>query len=121
MPLSTTETIGFCDQFVRLLQDNQNLLKNKGLDVSNWISEITGLKDDAVQKDAEQDEMKAAAKAKTREAQTAVKLAYRTSSTKLDAVIGVLGKDTPAAKQASRLRSSLIAPPRHKSNHSENP
>ena len=52
--------------------------------------------------------MRAALKAKTAETQESVKTLYRTSSTKLDAVIGVLGKDTPLAKQAARLRSSII-------------
>jgi len=108
MSASTTETIGFCNQFVRLLQDNKDDLQTKGLDVSNWITEVNNLKDDAVSKDAEQDDLKAAAKAKTKEAQAAKNLAYKTASTRLDAVMGVLGKDTPLAKQAARLRSSII-------------
>lgn len=108
MSISTTETVGFCDQFVRLMQDNKDDLKAKGLDVASWITEISSLKDDAVTKDAEQDAMRAAAKEKTRQAQDANRLAYKTASTRLDAVIGVLGKDTALAKQASRLRSGII-------------
>lgn len=108
MSASTTEIIGFCDQLIQLLQDNQADLQTKGLDVTLWITEIDALKVDAVTKDAEQDDLRAAARAKTIEAQTAKKLAYKTASTRLDAVIGVLGKDTPLAKQAGRLRSSII-------------
>lgn len=108
MSISTTETVGFCNQFVQLMQDNKDDLKAKGLDVANWITELNALKDDAVTKDADQDALRAAAKEKTREAQEANRLAYKTASTRLDAVIGVLGKDTSLAKQASRLRSSLI-------------
>ncbi|HEX8370033.1 MAG TPA: hypothetical protein VF604_15910 [Pyrinomonadaceae bacterium] len=108
MPASTTEIIGFCDQLVQLLQDNQADLQTKGLDVTLWVTEIDALKSDAVTRDAEKDDLRAAAKTKTKESQIATKLAYKTASTRLDAVIGVLGKDTPSAKQAGRLRSSII-------------
>lgn len=108
MSASTTEIIGFCEQVAQLLQDNKTDLKDKGLDVTEWVPEIVALKTDAVTKDAEQDDMRAATKVKTKESQTARKLAYKTASTRLDAVIGVLGKDTPLAKQARRLRSSII-------------
>ena len=108
MSVSTTETIGFCSQFTQFLQDNQAALQPQGLDVTDWITELTTLKNTAVAKDAEQDDLRVALKAKTTETQEAVKLTYQRCSTRLDAVIGVLGKTTPIAKQASRLRSSLI-------------
>lgn len=108
MSISTTETVGFCNQFVQLIQDNKDDLKAKGLDVSDWITEVNSLKDIAVTKDTEHDAARAAAKTKGVEAKNANSLAYKMTSTRLDAVIGVLGKDTPIAKQASRLRSNLI-------------
>ena len=120
MSISTTETVGFCNQFVQLLQDNKDDLKAKGLDVTDWITETNSLKDDAVAKDAEQDAMRAAAKMKTQEAQASNALAYKTTSTRLDAVIGVLGKDTAIAKQASRLRSGLIKQSKPKTDNTAN-
>jgi hypothetical protein len=108
MAQSTTETIGFCNQFIQLIQDNTAELKTKGLDVSNWIPELTALKDDTVAKDAEQDAARAISKTKTKEANDSADLCYKTTSSRLDAVMGVLGKDTPTAKQAARLRSSLL-------------
>lgn len=120
MALSTTETIGFADQFIQLIQDNKGLLQEKGLDVSSWISNETELKNTAVAETAKQDDMEAAAKAQTRVAQTAVKTLYDTTSTRLDAVMGVLGKSTPLAKQASRLRSSLIKQSKNKKNGNNN-
>jgi hypothetical protein len=108
MSASTTEIIGFCDQLIQLLQDNKDDLQTKGLDVTLWITEIDALKTDTVTKITEQDSLEAAKKAKTKEVQAAAKLTYKTASTRLDAVIGVLGKDTPLAKQAGRLRSSII-------------
>lgn len=108
MPLSTAETIGFANQFVQLIEDNKELLQEKGLDVSTWITEIKTLNSSAISKDAILDDARAAMKIKTTEAADATKLVYKTSSTRLDAVIGVLGKDTPLAKQVARLRSDLI-------------
>jgi hypothetical protein len=116
MPASTAETIGFCNQLVQLLQDNKTDLQTNGLDVTNWIKEIDDLKNAAVANDAQQDDLRAALKTKTKETQTSVKLAYKTASTRLDAVIGVLGKDTPLAKQAGRLRSSIIKQSKNKTN-----
>jgi hypothetical protein len=120
MSATTAEIIGFCNQFTQLLEDNKTDLKDKGLDVTNWITEINSLKDDAVTKDAQQDQMRAAAKAKAKEAQDARKFAYKTTSSRLDAVIGVLGKDTPAAKEAARLRSSINRQKRKKNGDDEN-
>ena len=108
MSLSTAETIGFANQFIQLLQDNKTDLQTKGLDVSEWITEITALSGDAVTKDSAQDEARVAMKTATAESQAATKLVYKTSSMRLDAVIGVLGKDTAIGRQAGRLRSDLI-------------
>lgn len=116
MSLSTAETIGFTNQFIQFLQDNQAELQTKGLDVSAWITEIAALNNDAVTKDGAQDDARTILKARTAESQEATKLVYKTSSTRLDAVIGVLGKDTPIAKQAARLRSSLIRQNKRKIN-----
>ncbi|MGI8787593.1 MAG: hypothetical protein ACR2HG_07535 [Pyrinomonadaceae bacterium] len=69
---------------------------------------MTTQNNDTITKDAEQDEMKAAMKVKTAEVDASSKLTYRTASTQPDAVIGVMGKSTPLAKQAAKLRSSII-------------
>lgn len=108
MSMSNTEIFGFSSQFIQLLQDNKTDLQTKGLDVTSWITELSDQKDEAVAKDTAVDDMRAALKVKTAETKTAVTLVYKNSSTRLDAVIGVLGKDTPLAKQAARLRSSII-------------
>jgi hypothetical protein len=121
MSASTTEIIGFCDQVGQLLLDNKTDLKDKGLDVTNWDTEIDALKADTVTKVGEQDSLEAARKAKTKEVQAAAKLAYKTASTRLDAVIAVLGKDTPLAKQAGRLRSSLNKKSKPKSDNKPTP
>lgn len=107
MALSTTETVGFLDQVNQLMRNNQDALRTGGLDVANWITDTDTLKNDSLTKDAEKDALRAASKAKTQESNAANKTAYKKTSTRLDAIIGVLGKDTPAGKQAARLRTSL--------------
>lgn len=92
MPMTHTETIGFCSQVTQFLEENLANLQTEGLDVSNWITELNNKKNSAITKNAEQDDLKAKLKAKTADAQTAINDAYKAASTRLDAVIGVLGK-----------------------------
>lgn len=108
MALTNTKTIGLAEQFIRFLQDNKNLIQTSGLDVTNWITQDGDLKEDAVIQLAKQDEMDTAKKVQTKVANTSVKTLYNSLSTHIDAVSGVLGKNTPAAKQLKSLRSSLI-------------
>ena len=118
MSISTTEMIGLCEQFVQLLQATKTELKTKGLDVTGWDEDTNNDKTSIVVSENERDNLTAAKKAKTKELQTNKKRTYSKLSSRLDAVIGVLGKDTPAAKEASRLRSDLI--PQSKSKNSGN-
>ncbi|MGC2235911.1 MAG: hypothetical protein WA584_07100 [Pyrinomonadaceae bacterium] len=107
MAVSKTEAIGFADQFRQFLQDNKQALSEKGLDVTNWITDAESQKNDAVLQIGKQDEMQTAAKAQTKVADAAVDLLYSTTSSRLDAAMGVLGKNTPLAKQAGKLRSGI--------------
>ena len=121
MAVSKTETIGFGDQMIELLQGNSVGLKAEGLDVANWITEITNQKNTAVSEGNKQDEMQAAAKAQTQVSDTAHKTLYDSLSTKLDAVIGVLGKNSPEAKQVAKLRSSINKQYNKKKSDDSNP
>lgn len=107
MPMTHTETIGFCSQVAQFLEDNKTALQEAGLDVTAKIPQIKGKRDTAVTINGEQEALKAQSKAKTIESKNADTDAYNTASTQLDAAIGVLGKTTPLAKQAARLRSSV--------------
>jgi hypothetical protein len=114
MAQSTTETIGFCNQVIQLIQDHSDELKTKGLDVTSWIPELTSVKNETVTDDAEKDAIQTLAKTTTKKANASRERCYKMTSSKLDAVIGVLGKDTDSAKQAARLRSSLTGKVRKK-------
>jgi bifunctional pyridoxal-dependent enzyme with beta-cystathionase and maltose regulon repressor activities len=107
MAHSTAEIAGFLDQVGQLMQSGKDTYAAGGLNVTSWITRNANSKNNIITKDAEKDALKAASKAKTKESDDANLAAYKEGSTMLDALIGVLGKDTPAAKQAARLRSSL--------------
>lgn len=121
MALTNTETVGLAEQFVQFLQDNKAVLQDLGLDVSPWITNVGALKTDAVTQIAKQDELETARKVQTKVATTSVKTLYSTVSTQIDAASGVLGKNTPAAKQLKSLRSSLIKQTKSKNNAGGNP
>jgi hypothetical protein len=121
MAVSSTEAIGFANQFTQFLNDNKASLSEKGLDVTNWITDQNAKKDDAVMQLGKQDELDAASKAQTKVAQDAVRLLYTTTSTRLDAAVGVLGKSTPLAKEVGKLRSSLIKQAKPKAPPPSNP
>ena len=108
MPLGNTKTIGLADQYIQFLQDNKVSLQTLGLDVTNWITNVGTLKTDAVTQIAKQDDLETQRKIQTKVANTSVKTLYDTVSTQIDAASGVLGKNTPVAKQLKSLRSSLI-------------
>ena len=112
--MTQTETIGFCSQTAQFLDDNKDNLQTLGLNVATWGTEINAKRDVAIGKNTEQDDLKAQLKTKTAESKTAFKDAYDTASTRLDAAIAVLGKKTPLAKEAARLRSSVNRKPKEK-------
>jgi hypothetical protein len=107
MAVSQAETIGFADQFKQVLQDNKEECLENGLDVTGWITDVESQKDDAVLQIGKQDELQAATKAQTKITDASVGLLYGTTSSRLDAVMGVLGKKTARAKQIGKLRSAI--------------
>lgn len=108
MSITNTETVGLADQFIQFLKDNKSLIQESNLDVTNWITQDGALKADAVIQIAKQDDLDTAKKVQTKVANASVKTLYDSVSTHIDAVSGVLGKNSPAAKQLKSLRSSLI-------------
>jgi hypothetical protein len=107
MAMTFTETLGFVDKLVQYLTANQPALQTKGLAVAAWITELGTLKQAMLVADSEQEALKAQLRAKTAEVDVAQDAAYRTSSTRLDTVIAILGKTTEEGKQLARLRSEV--------------
>ena len=107
MAMTTTETLGFLEGLLQFLTVNQGTLAAKGLTVTNWITELETQRDLAVAKNTQQEGLKAQLRTLTQDTETALTTAYNNGSTKLDAIIGVLGKTTEEGKQAARLRSDI--------------
>ena len=64
-------------------------------------------KDLFVAKSTEQETLKSQLRIKTEETALALDTAYNSASTKLDAMIGAVGKTTELGKQLARLRSDI--------------
>jgi hypothetical protein len=107
MNFSTTEVIGFSESLIEFMRKSSAELAGLGLNVEPWITELDGKKRSAVSLNDEQEKMKAAMKELTARAQSAVNILYDIASTRLDAVIGTVGKKTELGKQAAKIRSGV--------------
>lgn len=108
MSMSNAKVFGLTDQVIQLMKDNKDALLAEGLDVTNKITELGGLRDTGVAEAQKQDDMEVAAKGQTKVANGAKDKCYTKASSALDSVISALGKTTDPGKQAAKIRSSLI-------------
>jgi len=107
--MTTTEVLGFCENVLQFMKDNQSALEDCGLTMTKWLTELGGLAQTAVEQNGKQEQLKAELKTQSDATDMALDAAYKSASTKLDAMIGTLGKGTPLAKQAARLRSDVLS------------
>ena len=107
MSLTTTETLGFADGMIAFMTSNQAELAAAGLAVGPFLTQLAAQKSDAITKNDQQESLKVQLRTKTEETTTAFATLYDNTSTKLDAVMGVLGKTSELAKQAAKLRSDI--------------
>lgn len=75
--------------------------------MTNWITDLGNQKADAVAKNDAQEALKAQLRDQTQATNDALQTAYDSASTKLDGVIGALGKTSELGRQAARLRSDI--------------
>lgn len=106
--MTTTEVFGFCDSVFEFMKQNEKVVTAAGISIATWQTEVDALKQDAVTKNAEQEELKRLLTEKTEETEAALDAAYKNASSKLDALVGALGKTTPLAKQAAKIRSDVL-------------
>ena len=121
MALTTTEVIGFADEILEAMQQNKAELQAKGVDVTAWITEALGLKNDAVQKNHQQEMLKAQMKETTEQTQKALDSTYTFCSSKLDAMIGAYGKTSELGKRLQKIRSEVRRGPQHAAKPAEKP
>ncbi len=107
MALTTTETLGFADGVLAFMSSNQAALLAAGLDVAPFITQLGTQKGAAATVNDQQEALKAQLRMKTEATSASLTTLYDNTSTKLDAMIGVLGKTTELGKQAARLRSDI--------------
>ena len=105
--LTTTEVLGFCTSVAQALEDNKALLLTKKVDVTDWIPELDAEKKAAVAADSEQEKRKTALKKQTQLTEAALNTAYNSASSKLDTIIGTVGKTTAQGRQLAKLRSAI--------------
>lgn len=118
MNFSTTEVFGFSEALMEFVRNSSAELTTLGLNAEAWLTELEEKQKAAVSLNDEQEKMKAGMKDLTARTQKAVNILYDISSTRLDAVIGALGKKTELGKQAAKIRSGVK--PRKRSKMPEN-
>ena len=110
MSLTQTEKMGFGKNFLELVVDVEPQLEGTALDGKRIRKDVTEKHDLAARANARQEEAKRVLLAATAEANEATDTFYRASSGYLDAIMGVVGKGSAAAKNMARLRSRIRMP-----------
>ena len=105
--LTTTEVLGFCTSVGQAMTTHKALLLTKKLDVTDWQTELASQQQTAATADAAQEKLKTDLKLQTEATAAALDAAYASASTKLDAMIGAVGKTSELGKQFARLRSGI--------------
>ena len=107
MALTTTEVFGFSQSVIEFIRNSKTDLEGMGITVDTWITDLEMKKSEAVRLNDEQEKHKASLKKLTGQTESALSDLYDTTSSRLDALIGSLGKKTEVAKQAATLRSRI--------------
>ena len=107
MSMSTTQIVGFSESVIEFIRNSQSDLSGMGINVENWLADMEKKRAAAVALNDEQEKTKAALRELTGRTEAAYSDLYDTTSTRLDAVIGSVGKKTELGKQAAKLRSKV--------------
>lgn len=108
--LTQTEKMGFGKNFLELVDEIAPELRGTALD-PDVIKEDVGAKyDRAARANARQEDAKRVSLEATAETDEATDVMYRAASGYFDAIIGVVGKGSRAARNIARLRSRIRMP-----------
>lgn len=105
--LNYEEKFAFSSTIAEFMEQNQAELKEAGFDVAHRITRQTELNSTYVSEDAKQEKMKAEVVKQTEITVGALDETYKFASSNLDAMAGVLGKDSPIAKRLHKLRPQM--------------
>jgi len=92
---------------VQFIKDNIEALKEAGFDAAKKLEELELAVKQAVEDDVKQEQLKAETVESTEKAVASLDSAYRQASSLIDAMAGILGKDTPLAKRLHQLRDQM--------------
>jgi len=110
MSLTQTEILGFAQNLLKLIDEEEAALEKAGLNVDEMRKDVSKKLENAVRANARQEDLKRELKDTTVVVEESNDDLYRTTSGYLDACIGMVGKGTIAAKNFRRLRSRIRMP-----------
>ena len=94
----------FVSQMITLLEQNAQLLTDKGYNPENKINELKTELSATDEAEARQTEAMAAAKDATKLSQDTLDIAYRNGSATVDLLSGLLGKDDNLLREIKKMR-----------------
>lgn len=109
MARSFTEIVGMLQELIAYMSDAENVaaLTAKGLDIVPLRTRLQNKLTAITQKNADQEQAKVAVLNLTTELNGLTNDGYTDGSSVIDAMIGMLGKSTPSAKNLQRIRTGF--------------
>ncbi len=110
MGKTQTEIRGMVQKEIEVVRRKRTELDAAGLKADQVEAKLVKLLGDAVAEDARQEFLKAQSKESTARVEAAYETLYEAGSGLLDAIMGVLGKNSDEAKILQRMRSDVRRP-----------
>jgi len=106
--LTYAQKLAFSQTVAQFVRDSATELKDSGFDPEKKLTELEEVLKSAVELDTQQEALKAKLVESTDKAVKALDTTYLQASSLIDAMVGVLGKDTPLAKRLRQLRTQMV-------------
>ena len=106
--LTYAQKLAFSQTVAQLIRESTTELKESGFDPAKKLTELENVLKSSIELDAQQEVLKAKLVKSTEEAVKALDSTYLQASSLIDAMVGVLGKDTPLSKRFRQLRDQMV-------------
>ena len=103
--LSEAQQRDFISQIIERLNENANVLNEKGYNPETKVGELTSLSSEAQTAETAQQKALREAKEASKLSQEKLKEAYDNASATVELIVGLLGKDHPLSQQLRKLRN----------------
>ena len=107
MSLSFTEKMGLLRQTVEFMEQNADMLKQAGFNTDIRLTEQKSTYDNAAAQNEKQESLKAELHEQTKIVNESMKAAYVMASGNIDAMSGILSKDSERSKVLRQIRSKV--------------